>query len=114
MGQKMLDKRRARLIKAFIKNPNVKNAVEVVRHHKINLGLNRLMCEILGDGGRPCDGCLWDPICQLFTSPSDDGIADKEISGVVLLKMGEVTDEILSEMVLDAIRALAIHEAENA
>ena len=106
----MLNKRRIQLAKAFVENPSAENAIRMARHHKVNRGLNSLICEVLGDKDRFCRGCAWEPICQLFI-PSYR-VTEKEISAMV--RADVVTDERLSAMLLDAIQLLAMCEAKNA
>jgi hypothetical protein len=88
----MLNERRViELIKAFIKNPNVESANKL-----INCNVDAFMCNV-DDEGRFCRGCVWTPVCWAY-----------KVYPVL------VTDEQISAMVLDAMRILAIYEAENA
>ena len=91
----MLSEKAIRSIKELIENPNVERAMRMIPFEETG-DLNVFMCDVAGEGHRPCEKCVWKSICQFPRS------ADK------------ITDEILSEMVLDAMRMLAIDEAENA
>ena len=86
----MLRKQRIQSMEKFIENPSIKKAVEVVHSENISL------CVALDDRDRPCEGCVWDPVCCIGTANPD-----------------KVTDAELSAMVLDAMQLLAVYEAEH-
>ena len=86
----MLNKKTIRLMKEFIENPNTYNAMKASNS-------KCYICRVDDEDNRLCAECAWFLVCH--------------IDRVDLCK---ITDEMLSEMVLDAIRIVAIHEAKHA
>ena len=88
------EKRVIELLKAFIENPSAKNAIKMVRPRVE--AMNIIPCEEANDSGRLCENCVWEPICRYGK------------------KVDQITDEEVSSMVLDAMKIVAIREAEHA
>ena len=76
------------IIKQFIENPNAENVIETAR--TLVAQHNFHMCAL---SGCRCSGCIWESACPEYEPD------------------GNITDEEISAMVLDAIRTVAISEA---
>ena len=81
-------------MKEFIDNPNIRRAMEAA-HSLLHV------CGTSNYRNASCIKCVWYPLCKLYKID----IAKAE---------AEITDEMLSEMVLDAVKIVAICEAKNA
>ena len=82
-------------MKTFVENPSVENAMEMVSSKEVP-GIKIIMCyKLVGPAGF-CRECAWNPICYVHeVDPSS------------------ITDEMISVMVLEAMRRLAMYETEH-
>ena len=89
---KKLIEKKIQLIKVFIDQPSVENAKRAA-HSLENDKLHT--CGVSDEWDGPCCECVWEPVCQWREH------------------YRQITDEMISAMVLDAIKRLAVYEAKH-